>query len=202
MKSIKHILLVFIFCVSFNAELFSWIDDAWQTRDNSLGISTGVIFPADKLGEMSEPGPGGVVSCRHSDLFLKNLSFGAESGFFYLKGKATSDDAELEVDRVFIVPVLLTTEYNIPVTRSFNIFPSISLGTAYFDFTYSPQDENNSNAEEGDSKFWDPVVKAGIGMKYNFTRIYIGITADYGVFVETDDMSGFYGGNLIFGFRY
>lgn len=198
----KHYLFIILFVFGITSNLFSWDEKLQQRNDNSLGIYPGFIYPAGKLGEMTKPGYGGVISYTHSGIFFRNFICGIESGFYLLEGEATSDKAELEVDRIFIVPLLVTGGYKIPVTGKFFITPSISAGAAYFDATYSPEDEDSTSEEEGDSTFWDMNVKAGIGIIYFFSKSYIGISGDYGMFAETGYLNSYYSGNVLFGYRY
>jgi len=202
MKLIKYLMFIIILCIGFEGDLFSWMEKSSGRKNNTFGVSTGFLYPAGKLGEMSKPGYGGVLSYTYSGIFFKNFICGLESGFYSLKGKATSDEAELETDRIFIVPLLVTSGYKIPVTRKLFIIPSISAGAAYFNATYSQSEKDSTDGKEGSDDFWDADMKAGIGMTYFFSNCYIGISGDYGIFTESDYINRFYSGSVLFGYSY
>ncbi|HRX49489.1 MAG TPA: hypothetical protein P5120_18345 [Spirochaetota bacterium] len=73
MKLIKYLMFIIILCIGFEGDLFSWMEKSSGRKNNTFGVSTGFLYPAGKLGEMSKPGYGGYSLILIQEFFLKIL---------------------------------------------------------------------------------------------------------------------------------
>lgn len=153
--------------------------------DYLFSFKPGVIFPLFKFGEVSKTGYGFSAELIRKKYFLNKFDSGIEAGFFYSEGKDLMDSRSQIYNRFFIVPLYLSAFYRSHLTEKISIIPVLSVGATYLDVKYKDHSTGPLSESESHKKLFEPSLKAGISLNWNFTeKITIGTGFDYGFIFE------------------
>lgn len=139
------------------------------------------IITNGRLGEMLDYGYGGFLSVYMTNIYFAGFDTGFSSGYWMFEGEHS------RVNSAFMVPMLLTLRYRLPVMWGIYLSPAIHGGFFYNSIDYSYIDQASSEEKEATDTSFEPAVLGGGCIGYGVTDVlHFTAGAYYGVIFEQD----------------
>lgn len=151
-----------------------------HSRAVKAGIEPLCLVPMGCLADMFNAGSGAEVYLSEKNFLMPNLELGFSAGAVSLPGKDTD-----KIEDMLLVPVTADAGYHFVVSEFFTVMPCISLGYAFMDVNYI------SVYEKKNSKTWEPFVRAGAMLNYEFEDLQLSWGIKYGFIYETSEVKPF-----------
>lgn len=158
----------------------------YDYRWYNLEAKADYIYPLGKFGDVHEYGYGALVQGTMENVFIDDLAFGVETGYWQFKGVETYSTT---VNMSFMIPVLLTASYRFNLFDELYIKPEIAAGMSFNFMDYeSETDVYTGYAIARENKtVWsiEPMMLAGVNLEYGIThRVYATAGCDAGMLIE------------------
>lgn len=151
--------------------------------DYSIGLQLNYLVPLGDTGDILSGGYGLLISAYKEDFIFNDLDAGFTSGFWFFNGNGDT------VDSSFMVPLMASVRYNIPVTWHLYITPSIHAGYWYNSIDYNKLNQATLQTELVTEDAFEPAVYADLTANYRINeRIIASAGIGYGTIFETDGM--------------
>lgn len=144
------------------------------------GIEPLCLVPMGSLAEMFTTGFGARVYMSEKNFLLPNLELGVSAGAVSLPGKDTD-----KIKDMLLAPVTADAGYHFVVSEFFTVMPCVSLGYAFMDVNYI------SVYEKRNRKTWEPFVRAGAILNYEFEDLQLSGGINCGFIYETSEVKPF-----------
>ncbi len=152
---------------------------------NGISISPAYLYPMGKLSDMSNFGFGVTFKSEFSNYLFSNLELSAELSVFYLPGKSGFIESESKVNFLLFVPVMATVGYAFYPISDLAVIPVVSAGGLYLQYDYNYFDIPSSKKKNISKGEVDPIVGAGLNLRYSLTKdYYLTMAVDYRMFFE------------------
>jgi len=144
------------------------------------GFEAGVMLPIGGLRELVNWGIQSAAVFKLKNLLLNNLALGFEVQLNYYFGPPPS-----AADWLITVPILLTTEYTIPMGSKLLLSPTLALGIAPSILRYDPDGfvYGAEDPEYQNRATVYPEISGGVEIGMVFNRIFFDIGTDYTVII-------------------
>ena len=152
-----------------------------HSRAVKTGIQPVFFIPSGSLAEMFDPGFGVLIYFSEKNFLLSDLELGISMSAIKLPGS----DKDKYTD-MFLAPVTADAGYHIPVSEFLTVMPFISIGYTFMDVNYISVFENKNK------KSWEPFVRAGAMLNFEFEDMQVSAGTDYGFISETSGMKPFF----------
>lgn len=149
-------------------------------RAVKIGVQPLYFMPLGVLSDMFAPGYGGLVYVSEKNFFMQNLEIGISGGAVMLPG-ADSD----KIDAMLLAPVTLDCGYHFAITEFFSVMPAMSIGYTYMQIDYTAYNEERSK------KSWEPFMRLGAMLNYEFEYLHLSAGGNYGFIFETSGLKQF-----------
>lgn len=153
-----------------------------------VSAAPSVFILTGDLGEMFDPGYGGMFNIGFRNLFFQNFEAGLNGGYYTFKGKD-----EKNSDSMFMIPVAAYAGYHLGIGNWFSFFPFVKMGESYSMVKYT------GLVGETEKTIIDPVAAAGLSLTAGSDTFIFSVGADYGFLYESVGMKPFYEGFICFG---
>ncbi len=153
-----------------------------QLKGYDISIKPCLIFPFGKFKDINKIGYGALISGIKRDILLKGTELGFAFGYWNFSG------AENDIEKSYMMPLVLTAGYRFEILYSFYIAPEISMGFSYNSISYKWKSPSYTGTKDKKSKkSMEPIAMAGFSVSYDFAdRWTIGAGASYGFIYEKD----------------
>lgn len=147
----------------------------------SIDLNLNYLIPMGDTADILSYGYGVLLSGYNEDFVFRNFDAGISAGCWFFTGKSDT------VDYSFMIPLMASLRYNIPVTLFFYITPSIHAGFWYNSIDYMKLNQATLQTEPVTEDAFEPVLYAELSVNYRINeRITASAGAGYGAIFETD----------------
>ena len=143
------------------------------------------------LGEMFDPGYGGMLNIGLRNFMFQNFEAGLSGGYYTFKGKE-----EKNTDSMFMIPLTVYAGYHLGIGSWFSFFPFVKIGESYSMVKYT------GLSGETEKTIIDPVAAVGLTLTAGGERFTFSVGADYGFLYESAGMKPFYEGFVSCGLKF
>jgi fibronectin type 3 domain-containing protein len=156
----------------------------------SIYATPSVILPLGTFGAMGDVGYGGTASFMAQNLFTKGFALGLELGYYYIPGKNALGFSGQNIHLINLVTGAIKTGYAYKYNNFLIITPTISMGAAYMDLTYTARDyQTLVTYTEKSARGFDPMGAVSLSLDFIISSHFlIGINASYGLIFETKNV--------------
>jgi hypothetical protein len=154
------------------------------------------LMPVRGLGEILNPGYGGlaIVSAANFPAWCMNIGLG--SGYFYFTGWGRSVGSSL------MIPLFAAVSYRFMITDSFSVAPEVFGGCSFIRISYTKKFASAYGVIYPSRQGGEPFVMAGLTVSYSIQGRYMFyVGADYGAVFERKNIMDFIAINAGFGAR-
>ncbi len=158
----------------------------YDYKGYNIAIKPDYIIPMGKFSNVHEFGLGALLQVTLENVFIDDLSFGAETGYWQFQGVETDSTT---VSASFMMPLVATASYRLNLFDEFYAVPELALGVSFNYMNYESEvDLYTGYAIAREKKtVWsvEPLVLAGLSFEFNIShRVYATAGCDFGMLVE------------------
>jgi hypothetical protein len=150
-----------------------------------INISVQPLFamPMQNFCKVARYGYGVTLRGGMSNYYFTGLDLKLEASYIYFKGREDFDIPESSVKNIVLIPALLSAGYSVYPFKALRISPAVYAGYCYVQGKYSHFDVIDGK-KIVTSTAYEPIIGAGISIRWDISPWFFGISADYRYIAE------------------
>jgi hypothetical protein len=169
----------------------------------NITLSTGILYPLSGFSSITSIGYGGTISFNLTNFIFKSFSAGLETGYYYLPGKNSIDEENIETRSSHLALGCLTLSYIFQPSANIILTPSAAAGSAYSHIEFSRLNKETDYYEDVKSDGFNPLVKLSLSADWSLSEnLLAGISGAYGMILEPEGSMSFITCSINFGLRF
>ncbi|MFH0975597.1 MAG: fibronectin type III domain-containing protein [Spirochaetota bacterium] len=145
----------------------------------NIAVQPIYAMPMQNFKKAAEYGYGVTLRCGMSNYYFTGLDLKLEASYIYFKGKDGFATPENSVDSIVLVPVLFSAGYSLYPFKALRISPAVYAGICYVQTRYTYFDIPSSAKKTVTDKAYEPVIGAGISVRWDIAPWFFGVSGDY-----------------------
>jgi hypothetical protein len=151
-----------------------------------INISVEPLFamPMQNFSKFVNCGYGATLRGGMSNYYYPGLDLKLEVSYIYFKGKDDYVTPESSVKDIVLIPILLSAGYSFYPFKALRISSAVYAGYCYVQSNYSYFDIPLSAKKTVKDIVYEPVIGAGLSIRWDISPWFVGISADYRYIIE------------------
>ncbi|MBN2402155.1 MAG: fibronectin type III domain-containing protein [Spirochaetes bacterium] len=155
----------------------------------NIAIQPVFAVPMGNLGKLVDYGYGVTLRGGLSNYYLSGLDLKLELSYIYFKGKSDFAAPENSLESIVLAPALLSAGYSFYPFKALRISPALYFGICYVQTNYTYFDIPSSSKKSVKDTAYEPVIGAGLSVRWDIAPWFVGISADYRyIFEESENI--------------
>jgi hypothetical protein len=151
-----------------------------------------IAMPLQNFSKVADYGYGATLRGGISNYFYEGLDLYLQASFIYFTGRSDYTTPENSVKNIILVPLTLSAGYSFYPYKAFRISPAVYTGYCYVQSKYSYFSLILSRKKTVTDRAYEPVIGAGLTIRWDVAPLFFGITADYRYIIEESGKTSYW----------